>query len=187
MVALPFPVDRPWKIEDLAEMPDDGQRYELLQGELFVSPAPGGNHQLVLGELHGHFFILLKKHPVGRAVVAPCDVRLSPNDLVQPDLIFFRNEQIEQFSNKSFSGAPAFVIEVISPSTGSYDRGRKAALYMQWGVEEYWIVDPDKKRILVHTAAEYTSMPRIVTSGIIVSSVVPEYTIDLVELFAVSI
>ena len=184
MVALPFPIDRLWTIDDLASMPDDGQRYELLQGELIVSPAPGGNHQVVLGELYGRLYILLKANPTGRAIFAPCDVRLSQYDLVQPDLIYYRNDQADQYSDNCFSGAPAFVVEVISPSTGRYDRGRKAVLYMNAGVEEYWIIDPVKEHVLIHISAEHNAIPKIVTSGTLTSIVLPAFSIDLAELFA---
>ena len=150
-----------------------------------MSPAPGRRHQLILGELHGRIYNLLKADPTGVAVLAPCDVRLSQYDLVQPDLIYIRNDQAERFSEHGFDGAPALVIEVISPSTGSYDRGRKAALYMNSGVEEYWIVDPMKQHVLVHTSAEFNAIPKIVTGGVLSSIVLPKLSIKLSELFTV--
>jgi Uma2 family endonuclease len=154
MVALPFPIDRPWTIEDLDSMPDDGNRYELLQGELIVSPSPGRAHQRLLGWLYVELVAAAKRARAGEAVLAPMGVYLSINDLVEPDLFYIRGEQADMFKDNFFEGAPAFVIEIVSPSSGTHDRIRKAALYRNAGVMEYWIVEPTKRQILAHSFDE---------------------------------
>ncbi len=189
MVSLPVEVeieDRPLTIDDLYEMPDDGNRYELLQGELIVSPSPGGTHQEVLGEL---FFLLrsaVRQGNLGKAIIAPFDVQISPNDVVEPDLFYFRHDQANQYTERRFLGAPAFVVEVVSPSSGSIDRVRKASLYVNSGVEEYWIVEPAGNRIIVHDRASGEPSPRIFTAGSLTSRVIPSFTVDLTQLFAIA-
>jgi Uma2 family endonuclease len=187
MVASPIVTeDRPLTIEDLNAMPDDGQRYELLQGELIVSPAPGRTHQRVLIKLLGMMGSALEaQEGLGEVGTAPFDVQLSPNDVVQPDLFVVLPDQADRYGERSFDGAPAFVLEVISPSSGTYDRIRKASLYVNSGVQEYWIIDPLGRRILVHDAGTGEPNPRIVTSGTLTSRVVPTFTVDLGALFAI--
>ena len=187
MVAPVLPPDRPWELEDLDAIPDDGNRYEILQGELIVSPSPGSLHQLILGELLGQFTIHLKEHPAGKAVVGPLNVMLTRFDIALPDLIYFRNEQAGHMSDRGFDGPPAFIIEVVSPASAFYDRVRKATLYIHEGVEEYWIVEPDLKRVRRYTQPAPPDNPEDVTSGVMTSIVVPGYSINLDELFAVSI
>jgi Uma2 family endonuclease len=186
MVASSVPTDRPLTIEDLEAMPDDGQRYELLQGELIVSPAPGGIHQEILGELFGLLREVVRREKSGKAIFAPFAVQLSPHDVVEPDLFFFKNSQSGQYTDRRFLGAPAFVLEVVSPSSGTYDRMRKAALYVNSGVEEYWVVEPAKRRILVHDPTSHVPSPRIVTTGTLTSRVVPSFVVDLAQLFAIA-
>jgi Uma2 family endonuclease len=185
MVASTVPTDRPLTIDDLDAMPDDGQRYELLQGELIVSPAPGGVHQEILGELFGLLRDVVRREKSGKVIFAPFDVQLSPNDVVQPDLFYFRNSQSDNYTNRRFSGAPAFIIEVVSPSSGTYDHVRKAALYVNSGVEEYWVVDPASRRMLVHDHSSGEPSPRIITTGTLSSRVIPSFSVDLAELFTI--
>jgi Uma2 family endonuclease len=184
MVALPFSTNRPWTIADLDSMPDDGQRYELLQGELIVSPAPGKIHQRIIGRLHVWLDEAAARADSGEVVIAPADVRLSPFNLVQPDLLYLRESQSDLYGDKFIGGAPAFVIEIVSPSSGVYDRVRKASLYMESGVEEYWVVEPTKRHILVHLAGHEMPNPMIVASGAIASLVLPEFSFDVDDLFA---
>jgi Uma2 family endonuclease len=187
MIAPILPPDRPWELEDLDAIPDDGCRHEILQGELIVSPSPGVIHQLILGELLGQLTNHLKGYPTGKAVVGPLNVMLSRFDIVQPDLIYFHNEQAGRLSDRGFDGPPAFIIEVVSQATALYDRVRKATLYIHKGVEEYWIVEPDQKRVRRYTQPAPPDKPEDVTSGIMTSIVIPGFSVDLDELFAVRV
>src|SRR3954471_17636108 len=184
MVALPFSTNRPWTIADLDSMPDDGQRYELLQGELIVSPAPGKVHQRIIGRLHVWLVGAATRAGSGEVVIAPADVRLSQFNLVQPDLLYLRESQSDLYGEKFIAGAPACVIKIVSPASGVYDRVRKASLYMESGVEEYWVVEPTKRHILIHRAGHEMPNPMIVASGSITSSVLPELSLDIDDLFA---
>lgn len=184
MVALPFQTDHHWTVTDLNELPEDGNRYELLQGELIVSPSPGRTHQRLLRWLTVRLDAATKEAKAGEAIVGPMDVQLSAIDLVEPDLFYIRDDQADQYKDRYFEGAPAFVIEVVSPSSGTYDRIRKSGLYMNSGVEEYWVIEPDKHRVLIHTANASTSTPRVVTSGGLTSVVLPAFKVDVDDLFA---
>lgn len=176
--------DRPLTIDDLDAMPDDGQRYELLQGELIVSPAPGRTHQRVLIKLLGILSAAVaESEGAGEVGAAPFDVQLSPNDVVQPDLFVVLPNQAAQYGERRFDGAPAFVLEVVSPTSGTYDRIRKASLYINAGVQEYWIVEPASRRILVHDPASGEPSPRIAAAGILTSRVIPSFRVDLDVLF----
>jgi Uma2 family endonuclease len=184
MVAAPLEHDRPLTHEDLEKFPDDGNRYELLQGELIVSPSPAGIHQVVLGRLYADLKVAARTARFGTVIIAPFDVRFSRSNVVEPDLIAFSQDQYPQYKGTYFEGAPAFVVEVLSPGSVKYDRVRKANLYMEHGVQEYWVVEPQSNRVLIHVAGIDEPMPRIVTAGIIASAVIPEFQVDLEALFA---
>ena len=139
-------------VDDLDDYPDDdGNRYELIEGELLVSSAPGLPHQLVLQNLQGLLYLFLQDHPIGK--VAPgAGAIFSKYDAVIPDLAFVSNERWDQIvANDRFEAAPNLVIEILSP--GRENRRRdlelKNRLYGNYGVEEYWIVDPENRLVTV--------------------------------------
>lgn len=139
-------------VADLEALPyDETKRYELIEGELFVSCAPGLPHQLVLSNLLGEFTVYLKQNPIGLIVTGPGAV-FSDYDSVIPDLVFVSNERWDSIvGNHRFIAAPDLVIEIVSP--GSENRSRdlkvKRRLYAKYGVQEYWIVDSEKRTVLV--------------------------------------
>jgi len=139
-------------VDDLDDYPEDnGNRYELIEGELLVSRAPGLPHQLVLQNLQVWLFTFLQQHPIGK--IAPgAGAFFSKYDAVIPDLVFVSHERWDQIvANDRFEGAPNLVIEVVSP--GRENRRRdlelKKRLYGKYGVEEYWIVDPENRSVSV--------------------------------------
>jgi Uma2 family endonuclease len=136
-----------WTVDMLETLPDDGNRYEVIDGELFVTPAPYVAHQIVVGELHARLREYLRAHPVGRAIVAPADVRLGDRTSVEPDV--FVIPQVKGPFPRVWSplGTLLLAIEVLSPTTARVDRGRKRTLYQREGVPEYWIVDLDARLI----------------------------------------
>ena len=135
---------------DLVDMPDDGRRYEIHGGELVVVPSPRLGHQVAVGEI----FSLLRayaRETGGAAVVAPFDIVFDEFDVVQPDVLFFRAERVHLLRPDAVARhAPDIVVEVLSPSTASIDRGRKMRTFARYGVPEYWMVDPVARRIEVH-------------------------------------
>jgi len=142
---------RPLTRDDLLTLPDDGNRYEVINGELVVTPAPLARHQRVLASLNELLRRFLREHEAGEVFIAPFDVVLSPNDVVQPDLVVIGAKQGRVLdSQNAFQGSPVLVVEIISPSTQRTDLVRKMALYARSAVQEYWTVDPDRRELTIH-------------------------------------
>jgi len=139
-------------VADLDAFPDDdGNRYELIEGELFVSRAPGIPHQRVLHNLQMELASYLKAHPIG-ILVPGAGAIFSDYDAVIPDLAFVRNERWDQVvTGEKFTGALDLVIEILSPGTQNRQRdlSPKRQLYGKYGVKEYWIVDSENREVLV--------------------------------------
>lgn len=141
---------RPLDADDLREFPDDDKRYEIIGGQLVVSPSPSTRHQHVLAQLTTWLNLYLIQNTLGRLYTAPMDVRLSFYDVVQPDLLVVLNDRQEIIQEQEIAGPPNLVVEVLSPSSKTTDRVDKAALYARSGVEEYWIVDPIEETVMVY-------------------------------------
>lgn len=137
-----LPASRPLTVDDLDTMPDDGHRYELIDGTLVVTPAPSDAHQGVLGTL----YVLLRQACPShlRVRLAPYDVTLAPDTRVQPDLIVAPKADLVE---RGLFGPPLLAVEILSPSTRAYDGGMKLARYGAAGIPSYWIVDPVAPRL----------------------------------------
>ena len=135
---------------DLEQWPEDGRRYELYDGEVYVVPSPLPLHQVVSANLHLALTDYVREHG-GVVLYAPLDIVLTEYDVVQPDLLLFTRQR-RDFINlrKVTRHSPDLAIEILSPSTAWNDRGRKMKLLAQHGVQEYWLVDPDAIRIEVY-------------------------------------
>ena len=126
-------------------MPDDGNRYEAIEGDLYMTPAPSPRHQILLLRLYDALAAVLRERHGGVLLVAPVGVEFpSTGEGVQPDILFVSDERRGIIRDTSVRGAPDLVVEILSPSTASHDRGTKRRLYERQGVREYWIVDPDE-------------------------------------------
>ena len=134
--------------EDYLSAPED-ERYELLDGALVMTPAPGEPHQRVSMWLGWKLIQYVAENRLGEVYHAPFDVVLSDFDVVQPDLIFVSNERTGIITDANLQGAPDLVVEILSPSTAERDKTFKYALYAEHGVGEYWMVDTDAKTITV--------------------------------------
>ena len=136
--------------EDYLTTPAD-TRYELLDGDLIMVPAPNLKHQEVqfrLGQELGRFIL---DHELGKLFYAPCDVFLSDTDVVQPDLLFVSRGREHLLSDgEKVRGAPDLAVEILSPSSAAKDRGVKRDLYGRYGVTEYWLVDPIAETVSIH-------------------------------------
>ena len=135
--------------KDYCATPDD-ERYELLNGNLMMVPAPNMKHQRVLLTLAQRLDEFTKEHRLGEVYIAPCDVLLSDTNVVQPDLLFISRAREHTITDDNVRGAPDLVIEILSPSTADKDLGYKHDLYGRHDVLEYWIVDPNAETIAVH-------------------------------------
>jgi Uma2 family endonuclease len=159
--------------EDYAALPDDGRRYELHEGELSATLAPGLSHQDILGNL----FVILRGHvnarDLGKVFVAPVDCILESITVVQPDIVFVETARRSLMSERGIEGAPTLVVEVISPSTGAIDRRRKLQLYARYAVPYYWIVEPPARTIEAHALARGRYEQAGVLSGATPASLLP--------------
>jgi Uma2 family endonuclease len=177
---------RPLTYDDLLEMPDDGQRYEIIDGELIVSPAPIANHQRVLKRLLRVFDDFANETGRGEVFIAPFDVQLGYHDIVEPDLVFISTEQGRvPGQHHKFEGSPVLVVEVISPSSRQTDRVRKMALYARSGVPEYWIADLEQRTLVVNVLEGQTYVAVAPdTEGWFASRALPGLRIDPATIFA---
>ena len=146
-MAVPNPQIK-FTYEDYVNTPED-KRYELLDGDLIMTPAPGELHQRVSILLGWRLVQFVTGHGLGRVYQAPFDVVLSNTDVVQPDLLFVSAKRAHVITPANVRGAPDLVVEILSPSTAERDRTLKRTLYARHGVSEYWIVDTEAGNITV--------------------------------------
>ena len=144
--SVPTPPPGGWTIAAVHALPDDGNRYELLDGELFVTPAPALPHQRAIVLLLTELSTFVKRHGLGEVFASPADIIFSPHRLVQPD-VFVVPPGTEPLRAWTDVRALRLAIEVLSPSTARADRVRKRAIYQTEGVPDYWIVDLDARLV----------------------------------------
>jgi Uma2 family endonuclease len=139
--------------DDYARLPDD-RRYEVIDGELYLTPAPTPYHQIVSRRIERLIEDHVEEAKLGIVIDAPCDVVLSQFDVLQPDIFFISTGRLAVIGEKYISDAPDLVVEVLSPGTQKRDRFMKAKRYARFGVLEMWIADPRKKTIEVFVNTE---------------------------------
>ncbi len=140
-----------WSYEEYLTLPDDGRRYEIIEGELYMANAPSSDHQFIVTELSAEMRNFVKANKLGRVLVAPFEVHLSETTRpVQPDILFVKAERWPNQKISFFKGAPDLIVEVISPSSFRLDRVTKFTAYEQAKVREYWIVNPVTKIVEVY-------------------------------------
>ena len=134
---------------DHQSIPEDHRRHEIVDGELFVTPTPRVNHQRVAIEVIVALRARAREHDLGMAV-GPITVRLQDELVLEPDVVFVRKDRLEIVDPEgNIHGPPDLVVEVLSPSTASYDRDLKRKRYLESGVEEVWIIDIDERTVQV--------------------------------------
>lgn len=152
-----------WTYDDLAAFPEDGKRYEILDGELYVdgqpfdgprdevvvSPSPARRHQQIAKRLFVALYRALEETGRAELFFAPLDVIISPSRVVVPDLLVIARSRRRILQERGALGAPDLVIEILSPATTKHDRTRKRRFYAHAGVREYWIADPQASTIEV--------------------------------------
>ncbi len=170
--------------EDYLLLPED-RRYEILDGDLFMTPAPTPYHQLVSRNLEFLLHRHVREHALGEVLYAPCDVVLSKTDVLQPDILFVAADRRAIIGEKYISGAPDLVVEVLSPSTADRDTDVKTKIYARFGVKELWIADPDAKTVAVLTnSGEGFLREGLFRQGeLLRSPLLPALTIPLDEIF----
>jgi Uma2 family endonuclease len=146
---------RDWTVDELLDLPDDGNRYETIDGELFVTPAPSLDHQRAVFAVSRLVADYLATNPVGEAIISPADVTFSPRRLVQPDVFVLpfatAGRRASRFTDV---GRLLLAVEILTPATARADRVAKRRVYREERVPEYWIVDLDARTIERSTPAD---------------------------------
>lgn len=174
----------PFTVADYEGLPDDGRRYELMDGVLIEMPAPTIFHQSVLSEYNDLLKHHVRQYRLGKALFAPVDVELSPMNVVQPDLVFVSTVNSHVLTGKRIVGAPDLVVEATSPESRVRDMVRKRDKYQHAGVREYWLIDTDAHThtIWALEGRYYVEVPAN-EDGTARSIVLPDLTIDVQALF----
>ena len=170
---------------DYEKMPADGFRHEILDGEEFMAPPPSTDHQAVVGNvfrLHANHAATRK---LGRVFVAPTAVVLSLHDAVEPDVFFVSKSNASIITSRNIQGAPDLVVEVLSPSTASNDRGPKLSTYDRAGVREYWIVDPTAKTVEIREFGNTRRTRAYQDDQSFQSEAFPGLTVRLEDIFSI--
>ena len=173
--------------DDYCQIPDDGNRYEVIDGVLHMSPSPIVRHQRVIFKLSLVLGGWVERSKSGEVLFAPMDVVLSEHDVVQPDILFVSNERVSIVKEKNIQGAPDLLIEILSEGNRRHDEMTKRKLYESFGVPEYWIVDPVLETIKVYRmndgaytrAAEWS----LEADDVITSPLLPGFECRLADVF----
>ena len=185
--AMRWPRQGEWTYEDYACLPDEGVRFEVVEGYLYMSPPPRTEHQSISGTLHGLIWSYLKTHPLGRILYAPVDVILPDRATnVQPDLVFVSIANAGIIGEMNIVGVPDLLVEILSPSNISHDRRLKFRVYAEAGVREYWIVSPRQQTIEVWVLAGhvYTLFGKFRGDDMVRSEVLAGFSVNAGEVFA---
>lgn len=157
----PFPavsplrsVDADWNYERWMTLPDDGNRYEVIDGVLFVTTAPSFFHQWIVRQIALQLIAQIDQQGKGWTVWAPVGVRMPGCDPVQPDIVVVRREDRHIIHDRRINGVPALIVEVLSPSNPETDETIKRAAYARAGVPEYWIVRPASRDVILCTSPD---------------------------------
>ncbi|MBI5181890.1 MAG: Uma2 family endonuclease [Nitrospirae bacterium] len=168
--------------EDYERLPE-GAPYQLIGGELIMTPAPIPYHQKILGKIFFEMNKFVEKNNLGDVYISPIDVYFSQTDVYQPDIIFISKDRLNIIGEKKIEGPPDLVIEILSPATAYYDLRIKKDVYEKSGVKEYWIVDPMQKTIevFINKNGKFESLGNL--KDVVKSSLIEGFNIEVREIF----
>jgi len=166
-------------------LPEDGKQYEVIDGELFMTPAPRPKHQKIVVRLTEELSRFVRENRLGEVFVAPIDVLLDRHTIVQPDVLFISIARLSIVGEDAIEGPPDLVVEVLSPSTFYKDLRKKMAAYSQFGVQEYWIVDPETQSIEVYARQDdkLQSARKFSSGETIASALLPGFRLAVKDVF----
>jgi Uma2 family endonuclease len=173
---VPGPGQGNWTYDYYATLPEDGHRYEIVDGVLLdMTPAPGIPHQNAVLQLSHYLIIYVKNVGIGKVFLAPIDMELTPKKVFQPDVAVVLNARLDIITTSHISGAPDLIIEVASPRATKYDQTTKRKAYALAGVTEYWLVDPiaETVEVLSLQDAAYSSLGIFQGENTLISQIVP--------------
>lgn len=176
---------RPFTCHDYYALPEAGPRYQLVEGELYMAPAPNRYHQTISRNLEGILIAYLRKNRIGLVYDAPFDVQLTDLNVYQPDIVFIRNEHRSLLTKQGMTGAPDFVVEILSPHTAHLDTGLKREIFARCGTTELWLIDPDARQIQVFRLQENRETPAVChhADARFTSPLFPGLDFDAAEIF----
>jgi Uma2 family endonuclease len=154
-----------WTYSDYARLPDDGNRYEVIDGEVLVTPAPSTHHQHVLGTLYMALRPYVERWKLG-VVLLDVDLLFVTGQFLRPDLLFVPESARNGITNRGVEEAPGLVAEVLSPTSGAIDRVKKPRRYGDFGIPEYWVVDPEERVVWIWRFAAGATAPERVTERV---------------------
>ncbi len=171
--------------QDYQNLPDDDFRYQLIEGELVMAPAPKIVHQMVKREIEFNLNNFIKDKKIGELLDAPCDVYFDEHNVFQPDILFISKEKLDIITEDNIKGAPDLIVEILSPSSAYYDLIVKKEIYEKSGVKEYWIVDPMRQWIEIHILEQrkFKLRQRLEKQGVLKSSVLKDFKLDIKKIF----
>lgn len=149
-------------VENYKILPENGPRHQLIEGDLYMAPAPNRYHQDISRNLEYILVDYLEETPIGKLYDAPFDVYLDQHNVFQPDIVFISNARLSILTDAGAEGAPDFVVEILSPKTARLDRDNKRRVYASSGVEELWIIAPESRTIEVFYLGENAAEPNVV-------------------------
>jgi len=174
-----------WTYKDYLTLPEDNNLYEIIDGELYMTPAPTPLHQKVSHNLQRLLGNFVKQHDRGDIYPAPVDVVFDSSNIVQPDIIFISRENRSIVKEKNIQGAPDLVIEIVSPGTFQKDRVFKMKIYARYGVKNLWLIDPHNRTLEAFELDKetYRLVDALAGEEIFRPSLFPDLTIPLKEIW----
>jgi Uma2 family endonuclease len=174
---------RIWTYRDYIKLNDD-KRYEVIEGRLVEMAGASFEHQDILSEIFIRMREFVKRNNLGKVIPSPFDVILSDENVVQPDIVFISKNKLHLIKQSLF-GIPDLVVEIVSESSKKKDKIIKKKLYEKFGINEYWVVEPNDKKIIVHVINNnrYVVYSSAKEEGIIKSKVLEGFELNLKEVF----
>jgi Uma2 family endonuclease len=146
-------------VENYKILPETGPRYQLIEGDLYMAPAPNRYHQEISFNLEYILRQYIERNPVGKVYHSPFDVYVDDYNVFQPDIFVVLNDRLSILTDAGAEGAPDFIVEILSPKTARLDRDNKRRVYATSGVRELWIIAPETRTIEVYLLGEDAAKP----------------------------
>lgn len=183
---VPGPQQGQWTYKDYVAVPEDGYCYEVVNGVLYMAPSPSAEHQGAVLRIAHYLLTYIEFAGLGKVFMAPFDVELDYQNIVQPDVLVILHEHLDRVTKSRIIGAPDLVVEVASPGTVRHDLTEKQDAYAHAGVPEYWIVNPDAQtvEVLVLSGSAYRSLGLFSGSAILKSRVITDLPVKVKQFFA---
>ena len=184
---MSYPAERENKYtySDYLKTPDD-KRFELIEGDLIMTPSPTVKHQAVSENISFLLSSHIRACKLGRLFYAPMDVVLDQFNVLQPDIMLVLNENKKVITEANIKGAPDLVVEIISPTSGYRDKATKKRIYERFGVKEYWVVEPQEETVEIYSLKDkkFALHQSLRKKDTLSSLLLPEFKVPLTDIFS---